>query len=119
MDSDLMRYQLKNWRWAENKLTELGERVDVPLKLNDDFGQSLQMIFKENLLKQIKLTVDETVSARLEELLPAAKMEQIQATGSDAYIAHQNTNKMRLEYEVREEIKKRTEPSRPSWADIG
>ena len=55
-DADLMRYQLSNWRWADPKLTETGERVDAVLKLNDDFGQALQMVYFLNLLNNIPLT---------------------------------------------------------------
>ncbi len=119
MDSDLMRYQLKNWRWAENKLTELGERIDVPLKLNDDFGQSLQMIFKENLLKEIKLTTEEKIFAAVEELLPETKLEETKASGDDAYAAHLATHRNILASQLQEKLKKQTKPARPSWADIG
>lgn len=54
-DSDLIRYQFCNWRYAEPVLTATGEKVDMPLKLNDDFGQGWQMVYFKKLLTNIKL----------------------------------------------------------------
>lgn len=75
-DSDRMRYQLSNWRYAEPVLTKTGERTDEPLKLNDDFGQAMQMIFFKKLLTNIKLDAGE-----LEELSipPTFRLDAINA----------------------------------------
>jgi hypothetical protein len=79
-DSDLMRYQLSNWRWADPKLTETGERVDTVLKLNDDFGQALQMVYFLNLLNNIPLSSAEKFEAHLASkgLMPE-QIEQIES----------------------------------------
>lgn len=37
-DAPLYRYQMKNWRVIEAKITETGEKIDDPLKMNDDMG---------------------------------------------------------------------------------
>lgn len=42
-DSDLCRYQFNNWRMRAAKLTEAGLIEHGPQKMNDDFGQGLQM----------------------------------------------------------------------------
>jgi hypothetical protein len=42
-NSDLARYQFNNWRMRPAKLTESGMMEYGPMKMNDDFGQGLQM----------------------------------------------------------------------------
>lgn len=59
-NDDLLRYQLSNWRYREAKLTETGEIVDEPLKMNDDFGNMLQMFYVEKRPKNDSLTETET-----------------------------------------------------------
>jgi len=75
-DSDLMRYQLKKWRLAEPKLTESGERIDQPLKENDDFPDCLKMFHflklqdnePQTLREKIDLLIPDEVKIHLEEL---------------------------------------------------
>lgn len=67
-DSDLFRYQMCNRRFADPKMTELGETIDVMLKLDDDYGQALQMVYSKRLLTNIPLSKEE----KLEEHLPAS-----------------------------------------------
>jgi hypothetical protein len=54
-DSDLHRFQFCNWRYAEPVMTATGEKIDEPLKLNDDFGQAWQMVLLKKLLTNIPL----------------------------------------------------------------
>jgi hypothetical protein len=58
-DSDLFRFQMVNRRYADPKLIASGEQVDVLLKLFDDFGQALQMVYSKKLLSNIKYSKEE------------------------------------------------------------
>lgn len=64
-DWDLLRYQFKNWRIQDTRLTVTGESEDAPLKLNDDFGQSVQMVYHKRLLQAVELTKEEEFAVRL------------------------------------------------------
>jgi hypothetical protein len=75
-DSDLFRYQMLNRQFADSKLTELGERVDTLLKLNDDFGQGLEMVYYLDLLSNIELTFAEVVEAQMPEHLSKENISQ-------------------------------------------
>ena len=66
-DSDLARYQLANWRYAQPKLTATGEVIDDPLKLLDDFGNLLQMWNVGNSLSGDTLTVEQKVDLLIPE----------------------------------------------------
>lgn len=66
-DHDLIRYQFKNWRHQDPRLTVTGETIDDPLKLNDDFGQSLQMVYFSKILTNIALNKVERIEATLAE----------------------------------------------------
>lgn len=66
-DDRLIRYQLKNWRHQDPKLTVTGEAIDDPLKLNDDFGQALQMVYFSKILTNVTLSKVEKVEAELAE----------------------------------------------------
>lgn len=78
-DSDLMRYQFCNWRWRTPVLTANGETVDDVLKINDDFGQSLQMVYFKKLLSNIPLSKTEKIELHLSPQIREnvlAEMEQ-------------------------------------------
>jgi hypothetical protein len=62
-DEDLFRFQMSTRRWREPVLTTSGEAVDQLLKVNDDFGQGLQMIYVRNLLESVPLTKEEKFNA--------------------------------------------------------
>jgi len=66
-DHDLIRYQLSNWRTAPPQLSKTGEKIDIIEKLNDDFGQCLQMFYFKKPLENVPLSVPELV----EEHMPA------------------------------------------------
>lgn len=79
-DHDLLRFQFLNWRTRAPKLTETGETIDAVLKLNDDFGQGLQMLYFSKQLTNVPLSIDDQVEAHLpatlsEEALAAAPEE--------------------------------------------
>lgn len=78
-DHDLFRYQMKNWRYAPPTLTVTGERVDEPLKMDDDFCNSLQMVWTQNIFHNVQLTEDEKFVMQMPEALrnPADEFAQI------------------------------------------
>ncbi len=78
-DSDLFRYQMCNRRFAEPKLTELGESIDVMLKLHDDFGQILQFGYLKRLLSNIPLSPDEEFAETLHRNKPHLTPEAIES----------------------------------------
>jgi len=60
-DSDLFRYQMRNWRFRDPYLTSKGEMEGELLKLNDDFGNALMMLFYDGLLQAAPLSHEEKV----------------------------------------------------------
>ena len=99
-DSDLFRYQCKNWRVRDPYLTAKGEHEGELLKLNDDFGNGLMMLFYDQLLPAAPLDFEETVEAltperfRRESLLKESPYEN-GLTGAQemTYIFHRDRAK--------------------------
>jgi hypothetical protein len=75
-DSDLHRFQFVNWRYAEPVLTATGERVDEPLKINDDFGQAWQMVLLKRLLFNIPLSQDEREELNIPQVFRLQNVNQ-------------------------------------------
>lgn len=74
-DSDLARFQFKHWRNRAPKLTEAGLVEYGPMKLNDDFGNGLMMLFHDHIVRAAPLTAEE----RREVLMPdSARLATIQ-----------------------------------------
>lgn len=61
-DSDLCRYQFNNWRMRPSKLTESGMLEYGPMKMDDDFGQGLQMAMVSGPPQPTPLTYMEMVT---------------------------------------------------------
>jgi hypothetical protein len=74
-DADLARYQFKNWRFRDPHLTVQGEREGELLKLNDDFGNGLMMLFYDTVLAATPLTYAEQVT---EAIPPQHRLETLQ-----------------------------------------
>ena len=74
-DDKLLRYQMMNWRIREAKITETGETIDEPLKMNDDMGNAMQMLEVGGALANTPLTIREKkamlVRAKIPELVGA------------------------------------------------
>lgn len=68
MDSDLFRFQMKNWRVRDPYITAKGEIEGDLLKMHDDFGNGLMMLFYDNCLQATALTRDQKVEAALPQL---------------------------------------------------
>lgn len=66
-DTDLARYHFMNWRYADPKLTETGERIDEPLKMHDDFGNGVQMVYCRNVFANIPLTPVEKFEVEMQD----------------------------------------------------
>jgi hypothetical protein len=62
-DSDLARFQFKHWRYRAPKLTEAGMVEHGPMKLNDDFGNGLMMLFVDNIVRAAPMTEAERRNA--------------------------------------------------------
>ncbi len=75
-DSDLWRYQIRNYRYREPELTATGEAIDIPLKMFDDGPQCLQMLFSGNALGGSTLTMEQKV----EMLIPQAVKEGVRTS---------------------------------------
>lgn len=63
-DSDLARYQLKRWRNLPPKLSESGEVERGLLKVNDDYGNGLMMLYHDNCVQAAPMTEAEERDAR-------------------------------------------------------
>lgn len=116
-NDDLFRWQMSMRRYAEPKLTELGERIDVAEKLNDDFGQALQMIYSGEYLSQIQLTDEEVIEHHLEVVLPAKKLKEAKESGNESYAAHLATSQTIVRERLIRNIKK--DKAEPSWDKLG
>jgi hypothetical protein len=74
-DADLLRYQFKNWRFRDPHLTVAGEKEGELLKMNDDYGNGLMMLFHDRVVFASPLTKMEEM---LDSLPEAVKMEAIE-----------------------------------------
>lgn len=61
----LAREQLPEWRWRPDTLTAKGFVDERPLKINDDVGNMLQMIFTHFRLSATPLTESESFESRI------------------------------------------------------
>jgi hypothetical protein len=76
-DADLCRYQFKNWRFRDAHLTVAGEKEGELLKMNDDFGNGLMMLFHDRVVFASGLTKMEEVLDSLPEKVKMEAIEQI------------------------------------------
>jgi hypothetical protein len=116
-DSDLARYQLRRWRLRPAKMNEAGIVERGPLKLNDDFGQALQMLFYDNCIQAAPLTKDERVWAEM----PAHVRPEAIAQVTDP---HERTRLLTAQMMQRRAIEAKTERPRnrsatTAWRDMG
>lgn len=76
-DAPLFRYQMCNRSYADPEVTKTGEKIDVLLKMNDDFGQCLQMIAIKKLLSNMPLTKEEEIEETMPEGLTQTAIDSI------------------------------------------
>ncbi len=77
-DSDLARYQFENWRVRASEVTAAGFIEYGPMKMLDDFGQGLQMLFMDNCVQAAPLTEGEKVMAHLPAHLQPEEIAKVE-----------------------------------------
>lgn len=77
-DSDLARFQFRNWRYRDPKVTEAGEVEHGPMKLNDDFPNGSMMLFFDNSVRAAPMTKDEKVMAMLPQKLQPQEIAKVE-----------------------------------------
>jgi hypothetical protein len=87
-NDDLFRFQCSNFRYRDPVLTALGEVVDDPLKLYDDFPQMLQMMSVGSPLRGTSLTAEQ----KLKLVIPQAIQRDLAEakTGAERWISGMN-----------------------------
>jgi intein/homing endonuclease len=75
-DSDLARYQFKNWRTRPATLTAAGEEIDIPEKMNDDFCNMAQFWAVGAPLQGTSLTAEQKVDLLIPEEVKTALKEK-------------------------------------------
>lgn len=114
VDADLFRYQFKNWRIRDPYLTAKGETEGELLKMNDDAGNMLMMLFHDNCVQAVELTGDERLMAAIprgyhvDELAKREDMDSAQKAMTGWYVEDQ----------VRKQLKKREPPTLDDYGEI-
>lgn len=67
----LWREQIPEWIWRDPTLTELGMTADKPVKVNDDAGNTLMMVFAHFALNTAAMTPEQQAEAKISERLRA------------------------------------------------
>lgn len=119
-DDDLFRYQMMNRRFAPPQLSKTGEKIDVPEKLNDDYGQMLQMVYSKKLLDNLELTHSETVEAQMS---PENTIENVsQHYGQEGFgvmMAARMQEQKQIEMRLEEERKTQDDKLRSAFGSGG
>ena len=76
----LWREQFPEWVWRDLALTDLGLQPEKPVKVNDDAGNSLMMIYVHNPRPQ-PLTTEEKVEAAIPEKLRVDNLREASPNG--------------------------------------
>jgi hypothetical protein len=63
-NAELLRYQFDRWRWRPPTLTERGLIDEQPLKMHDDYGNALMMLFTHFQMEAAPLTKEQRGSKR-------------------------------------------------------
>lgn len=77
----LWRDQFPEWIWRQMGLTETGLRPDKPIKVNDDAGNSLMMIYHDQALRAAPLTYREKVERAIPEHLRIENLREQSPNG--------------------------------------
>ncbi len=100
-DSDLARYQFANWRMRPSVLNDAGFIEYGPMKMWDDFGQGLQMLFHDNCVQAAPLTADEQVTVRLpENLRPEAVAQEADPNERAKLLTAQVAKRVQIQKEI-------------------
>jgi len=110
-DADLFRYQCRNWRLRDPYMTSKGEIEGDLLKMNDDHGNGLMMLFYDGCVQAVPLTGEE----RMDAMVPPGyrKEELAQRTDMDSM------QKAMTQWWVEREIRKQLKPKEVATDDYG
>lgn len=116
-DSDLLRYQFSHWRYSPPHLTPNGLLEHGPQKLNDDFGNALQMGMVNGGLLAEPLTYNE----QIEELIPQqSRLETLLQPSTSLTGRRTMSPRDQLGYEMARSIAQgQIRPSRQSFDEWG
>lgn len=113
-DTALFRYQMLNWRIRPPELGKGGERVDEVLKLNDDFGQALQMLYFKKLFANVPLSTEAIVNAHM----PTNLSEEAYENAPEAQKDNVLQARLKKFREVEQQVKRSSNPVSPGIGRI-
>lgn len=101
-DHELARYQFRNWRFPDPKLTEAGEVEKKPLKANDDYGNSLMMLYHDRAVQAAPLNRDEQIISKMPEKVQPAQIAKVEDPHERAkLLTAQAMQRTKIENEMR------------------
>lgn len=74
---DLARFQLRRWRYAAPRINDMGEVMRGPVKMHDDVGNGLMMLFYDRVLTSAPMSEEEEFEERLDPTLRSDYVEQL------------------------------------------
>jgi hypothetical protein len=101
-DSDLCRYQFKHWRYAEPQLNAQGIKERGPQKMNDDFGNMVQMQIFDGMIEAAPLTRGEMVN---EHVAPHLRVENLPKTDGGGLSPHDELAALIARREAEKKVK--------------
>lgn len=102
-DSDLVRYQFRNWRFRDPHLTIAGEQEGELLKMNDDFGNGHMMLLYDELLSAAPLTYSEKVESLIPEKYKRSTLQTNYSAQHEMSVAFQEARaKQKIKPTVRQ-----------------
>ena len=114
-DSQLARYQFRHWRTAPVKLNDMGVVERGAVKINDDFGQMLQMLFFDNAPQAAPMTPIEQRLVHLpDELMPAVVDAQ---RGTPAYVELKSAQGIAM-WQIEKQEREQAEKLQKGWARV-
>lgn len=112
----LLREQVSGWEYVPVKVTETGQTVQKPSKVNDDVPDSLKAIFTTFSPTATLLTKPERMQKQMNTLYPKGTIESVE---DESLRAHLYSARSMKAAEVREQIEKTAGAPTPSWNDMG
>lgn len=105
-DADLFRYQFRNWRLRDPYMTAKGEIEGDLLKMNDDAGNLLMMLFYDGCVQAVPLTGEE----RMDAMVPPGYRKEELAKRTDMNSAQKAMTGWFIEREIRKQLKPKDVP---------
>jgi hypothetical protein len=111
-DSDLARFQFKQWRYRAAKLTDAGQIEAAPMKANDDFGNALMMLFHDNAVQAAPLTTEERQEEKMPKSLQLATIAELPPEDVGRATMSHDIYLSRIRLAEQERTKKKHTPTR-------